>query len=71
MLYPLHGVEPIAHGVLRAADEYEADAIMMGVSGLDGKKLGSVSEEVVNTATTSVVLIKDLYEVTDSPYKFT
>lgn len=33
----------------------------MGVSGTDGKKLGSVSEEVVTTSPLTTVLIKDLY----------
>ena len=55
----LDGNETVPAGVLRAAEETEADVIIMGVSGRDGKALGSVASEVVIKSNVTTVIVKD------------
>ena len=55
----LDGAEKVVDGVLRAIDAAEADCIVMGVSGRDGKALGSVATGVVLHSGVTTVIVKD------------
>lgn len=55
----LNGNETVPAGVLRAVEEAEADVVIMGVSGRDGKALGSVATEVVIKSNVTTVIMKD------------
>lgn len=57
-----YGVGPIAETIVKAADAYKADFVIMGTTGkgsFDGLLLGSVSQEVVHESHRPILLIRE------------
>ena len=53
----------IPEGIIAAADEAEADVVVLGIGNYTTKKLGSMSDYVLHHCSRSVMVLKDAVEL--------